>query len=192
MINTLELRSINSLDGLLSAQSRAGFLRSFLMSDAPDEEWRPVPNWEMYFVSNKGRVKSRGKILKPGIDTSGYKHHTFLTNKTRYTVRVHKLVMETFIGPCPKDMVRNHIDRNKINNNVDNLEYCSMRENSTNTPKNRYTGVYKHKNSWKMSFRKGAIKFSKQFRTEEEAARHYKKVLADYGVTNKYARLIED
>ena len=75
--------------------------------------------------------KGTGKLLlSQTVDTAGYagvklKHES----KVWKRVKVHVLVMRTFVGPRPGGLVINHIDGNKTNNHLDNLEYCTQTAN---------------------------------------------------------------
>lgn len=112
-----------------------------------DEEWKAIPGYEgLYEVSNYGRVKSlpryttKGKIIKPYIsNANGYVYvclsNINLSNKSkRISKRVHVLVMEAF---CPvskhkgydSEYTIDHIDGDKTNNKLSNLEWCSQKEN---------------------------------------------------------------
>lgn len=105
------------------------------------EVWKDIEGYEgLYQVSNKGRVKSfkqalsygsdySGKVLKLNTNDRGYVLVTLSKNMKRRTFRVHRLVAQAFI-PNPKNFpVVNHIDENKLNNNVDNLEWCTQEYN---------------------------------------------------------------
>lgn len=96
----------------------------------PDEEWRTFRN-SVYQVSNYGRVRNTkiNKILKGSRDTAdGYIRVCIqLPNEKRKKFLVHRLVYECFISP--EFDVINHIDGNKKNNCVTNLENVSHREN---------------------------------------------------------------
>lgn len=106
------------------------------------ETWRPVINYEnLYQVSNYGRVKSLrhidrrgrkivGRVLKPGKSGVGYFTVCLWRNEKPKSYLVHRLVAETYIeNPLKKSQV-NHIDRNKLNNHVDNLEWTTPSENT--------------------------------------------------------------
>ena len=104
-----------------------------------DERWLPVVGFEgIYDVSDFGRVRSImkrkntlvGRILKPSLNASGYRHVGLHKDGKHNTLRVHRLAMMAFIGPCPNGEQINHIDGNKINNRLDNLEYVTASENT--------------------------------------------------------------
>ena len=107
-----------------------------------EEVWKDVKGFEgLYQVSNTGFVKSlkRGKnhywddfyILKPTILNSGYDSVTLYNGpKHREKWLVHRLVAKHFI-PNPNGWPQiNHIDENKQNNSVDNLEWCTAKYNN--------------------------------------------------------------
>lgn len=95
------------------------------------EQWKDIPNYEgLYRVSNLGRVKSlRNNIyLKPSPDGSGYPMVCLCNKGKEKTTKIHRLVAENFLSKKPNQQV-NHIDFNKNNNRVDNLEWITHREN---------------------------------------------------------------
>ena len=99
--------------------------------------WKDIKNYEgIYRVSNCGEIMSlynyRGKnnILKPRLKR-GYYQIGLRKNGKRKWFAVHRLVAEAFIENPNKYPVVNHIDENKLNNNVDNLEWCSIAYNNS-------------------------------------------------------------
>lgn len=81
-------------------------------------------------VSNFGNVKSHKKIINGEVCKNGYKRIHVSNNGTQYKYLVHRLVAETFIeNPLNKPQV-NHIDGNKQNNKVENLEWVTCSENN--------------------------------------------------------------
>ena len=96
-----------------------------------EEKWLPIKGYEKYYmISNLGRVKSlrTGKILKKRLTFDGYVKVTLTINYESKDFRVHRLVAEHFIpNPEGKETV-NHIDGNKENNSVDNLEWATRSE----------------------------------------------------------------
>lgn len=92
-------------------------------------EWRKINGFENYSVSNKGDVRNdrTGRILKQRVGTSGY-YQIMMGRKTvpQYT---HRLVAMAFIpNPDQKPQV-DHIDGNKLNNNLENLRWVTISEN---------------------------------------------------------------
>ena len=87
------------------------------------ESWKKVDGF--LEVSTLGRVKSHGKPIKGEITKGGYHRINVSHEGKRAKYLVHRLVAEAFI-PNPDNLpVVNHIDGNKLNNNVDNLEFVS-------------------------------------------------------------------
>lgn len=104
------------------------------------ELWRQIQGHDDYMISNHGRVWSRKtNRLRVCHDYKGYL--AFYTGKTARCRRltVHRLVASTFIhNPDPdRKVFVNHLDLNKHNNHVDNLEWCTPAENSRHYQLNR-------------------------------------------------------
>ena len=100
------------------------------------EEWKDVVGFDDYFkISNFGNVYSKrtNRILSTTITKRGY-----VTLSTKiggrsgksYNFRIHRLVAEAFIDNPEMYKQVNHIDCNKTNNNVSNLEWCSQEQNT--------------------------------------------------------------
>lgn len=103
-----------------------------------EEIWKDIKDYEgLYQVSNLGRVRSiprRGTcktlhILKPGKNHKNYLQVRLTKNSKGKTFVIHRLVAKSFIlNPNDYPQV-NHIDGNKLNNCVDNLEWCTNEYN---------------------------------------------------------------
>ena len=108
-----------------------------------EERWATIPRAIDYEISESGVVRRRidsqnktGGIVKKGHtpkqhkDKDGYLHVQLICNeKKKRKLRVHRLVLEAFVGFCPKGMECNHIDGNKSNNHLSNLEWVTPEEN---------------------------------------------------------------
>jgi hypothetical protein len=110
------------------------------------EQWTDIQGYEgLYQVSNLGRIKSlnyrktgKEKILEPYEDKDGYFRVGLYNQNTKKTkiYSVHRLVALMFILNLENKPVVNHIDCNKQNNCVDNLEWCTVAENTQHATKN--------------------------------------------------------
>lgn len=99
------------------------------------EIWKDVKGYEgTYQISNLGRAKrfyknKPEKILKPVKGQLGYMSYTFCINSKIKTYRIHRLVALAFI-PNPNNLPEvNHIDGNKENYSIENLEWCTRSQN---------------------------------------------------------------
>lgn len=102
------------------------------MSDS-GEQWLPVVGFEgIYEVSNLGSVKSvrTGKLMKPHALPGRYPHTTLSRNGHETSAYIHDLVAEAFIGHKPSGSEVNHINLDKRDNRLENLEYCTCQENT--------------------------------------------------------------
>ncbi|CAA6810324.1 MAG: HNH homing endonuclease [uncultured Sulfurovum sp.] len=134
------------------------------------EIWKDIEGYEgLYKISNLGNVRSldrvvtksnnvvnrlKGKILKPAKNTSGYYNVIIYKNCKPKTYSNHQLVAMMFLNHKPDgfNIVVDHIDNNKLNNRLDNLQLITNRENVSKESrgKSKYTGVSwrKNRNKW--------------------------------------------
>jgi hypothetical protein len=97
------------------------------------EEWRVVEGFIEYEVSNMGNVRRDGKVLKSIISNNGYMIIGLYTNSTCKTKTIHKLVALAFIPNPDNKLTIDHIDRNKLNNRVENLRWATYSEQNINS-----------------------------------------------------------
>jgi len=107
----------------------ASFSKFIIMT----EVWKDIEGYEGYYqVSNLGRVKSlkwnKERILKPFVDSSKYQRVKLSSNLKEKNFLVHRLVAIAFITDGREQFV-NHIDGDKLNNNLLNLEWVNKSEN---------------------------------------------------------------
>jgi len=139
-----------------------------------NEIWKDIPGYEgLCQVSNMGNIKSlprkrncmgggyfitKEKIVKGTIVRGGYLSFNINKNSEVKHYRTHQLVAMAFLGHKPDGtsaIVVDHIDNNRINNRLDNLQLISQRENTSKRIRgySKYTGVTWHKthNRWMSS-----------------------------------------
>lgn len=93
--------------------------------------WFPLNNFPGYEITAGGRVRcaKTKKVKKQSLSDGGYFRVSITKDSKESTMRVHRLVAETFLpNPDNKPYV-NHKDGNKQNNKRSNLEWCSQKEN---------------------------------------------------------------
>jgi|688.fasta_scaffold962742_2 hypothetical protein len=117
-----------------------------------NEQWLPVVGYEgIYEVSDQGRVRSldriitypdgheqthMGKGLSPWSDPQGRQQVTLTINSNTKSVRVHRLVLEAFIGPCPSGMVACHWNDDSTDNRLENLRWDTPLANAQDLRRN--------------------------------------------------------
>ena len=117
-----------------------------------EEIWKPIPRYDgvrdhYYEVSNLGRIRSV-RIIKPYRDADGYPTMNFYyhdegnerdgypkrTNRKSKGViqkKIHRVVAEAFIGPCPKGFQCHHLNGNRSDNRLENLSWVTPKENTS-------------------------------------------------------------
>lgn len=95
-------------------------------------QWKPIINYEdRYEVCSEGKIISlkRGIFLKPKTDKKGYLHVSLKGSNKKETFSVHRLVAVHFIENEENKRQVNHINLNKRDNSVENLEWVTPQEN---------------------------------------------------------------
>lgn len=177
------------------------------MAKSVNEIWKEVEGTNgQYMVSNLGRIKSvytdrachgkiiriaREKLVKPFDNGNGYVAFGVCINGKKKNIYVHRAVATAFL-PRPEDKPYiNHKDYNRANNCIENLEWCSCKENigysrqnmcKPHTSKSNTSEKYicHKKNGYEVNLR--FVKVSKRFKTLDEAVCFRNEVLCEYGI----------
>ena len=153
------------------------------------EVYKDIIGYErLYQISNKGRLKSfkrgSGRILKPEL-RGGYKAVT-LSNGKRKKYYIHVLIAMSFLDyniNNPFDLVVDHIDNNRLNNDLSNLQLISNRENTSKDQNkynrtSKYTGVSASYGNWRALINVNKTDYHLGFfKSELKASIEYQKAL---------------
>lgn len=157
------------------------------------EVWKNIEGYKDYQVSNLGNVKSlkygKERVLKGGINSRGYHCIGLCVNGIQKERTIHQLVAIHFLNHIPsgQELVIDHIDGNKKNNRLDNLQILTNRLNASKGYLNKktssqYTGVNwcKVRNKWRSRiYIKGKEKHLGLYEIEIEASIAYQKALSN-------------
>ena len=135
-----------------------------------EEIWKSIEGFENYEVSNLGKVRNKkGKELKQQLNIY-YHVGLYDSNKKCYKKAVHRLVAFAFI-PNPDNLpIVNHIDENKLNNIVSNLEWTSIKDNVLHSTKSHPNDLRYKKASKRILQYNLAGEFIKEWNSVTEAS----------------------
>jgi hypothetical protein len=176
------------------------------------ETGMPIPGYEnLYEVSSLGRISNYRKVMKTYKINSGYEAVKLYKNGDKESFLLHRLIATSFIpNPTNKPIV-NHIDGDKENNHVSNLEWCTNSENilharatGLNPYNNPTTGKKlgksskfrnvtwdKSRNKWSACVRhENKTYFNKRFICEKEAALHVNWIIDELGLTDRVKNIV--
>ena len=155
------------------------------------EIWKDITGFEgLYQVSSLGRVKSfkwgKERILNYGANSCGYLMICLHKDKKNFIKYIHRIVWDAF-GSSPRNgriLQIDHIDNNKLNNRIENLQLLSSRENNSKkiyeNKSSKYKGVtwFKRDLKWRAQIKiNGKLKHLGYFTSEKKAAEAYQQAL---------------
>ena len=136
-----------------------------------EEVFKPIENFPEYYISNLGNVKSEktNRLLRIQ-KTSKYSVVGLNNNDKRYSFLVHRLVAKAFIPNLENKLTVNHINHDKYDNRVENLEWSTQKEqneyNYNTEPEKRQTNRARSV----VCFDKITNEKTKEFRSLSDAA----------------------
>lgn len=182
------------------------------MLNSRQETFRPIQGFEgLYEISNLGRLRNARKIMKTFLNNSGYSCAKLVKEGLRTNVLIHRLVAQHFLIPAAGATEVNHINQEKLDNSVDNLEWVTSAENKAHSLNNGWTAYNKpstgkklgkssqfHNVLWDKDREKwiGVVRhqsknyYAKRFDTELAAAHHVNWILDQLGLTDRPRNLV--
>ena len=188
------------------------------IENLPDETWLPIPEYEnLYWISTEGRICNNRKVMRTYRINSGYLCIDLTKDKVKKKYLLHRLVATTFLPNSENLPEVNHIDENKDNNSVSNLEWCTRSHNKQHSmATGTYDAIYttrnslgkkhlpnnsskyhnvsydKARNKWRGCIRsQGKNIEPKRFNTEIEAAIYVNYLIDKYQFTDRPKNIIE-
>lgn len=164
------------------------------IDNLPGEKWKPIPGYGgRYLISNKGRVYSvprndslnraqGGKLISP--DGDRYARVRLYKDGEAKRYLVHRLVAISFIG-MPEDRSKdeiNHVDGNAFNNDVENLEWCTRKQNMRHAYDNGGVGPVGEINGMAKLTEKEVL----EIREKHDRGRKQYKLAEEYGISQGY------
>ena len=164
---------------------------------------KQINNYDNYMIDENGNVFNilTNQYLKGSIEENGYKYYRLSKNNKKKMFYAHRLVAEYYIDNPNKLPVVNHIDGNKLNNNVNNLEWVSYSENTKHWKNNsiiqrKSTEYYKedlpneiwkeYKNYYISSYGRVRNKIKNNLLKPSLTCGYYKVRLSDNGLVEDY------
>ena len=148
--------------------------------------WKDLVDYPSYQISEDGFVmnKKTGRILKQYIDDVGYYQFTVCNNGIIKKLRTHRELAKAFIPNLDNYDIVDHIDRDRINNDISNLRWVSRYTNNTNKEQISSTNqrhIYDTgSNTFRVLIKRPNKKIDKSFKTLEEAIAFRDSVISQF------------
>lgn len=162
--------------------------------DLTEMNYKDIPGYEgLYKVSTHGIVISSQKNwnIKNGYRSNGYNYQTLYKNGKKRNYRVSQLIAMAYLNhnPCGFKLVVDHINNNKLDDRLENLQLLSNRSNCSKDRRrkySKYTGVTFANSRWRAVIQiDGLSVYLGKYETEEEAKMAYINKLEEIGHNNK-------
>lgn len=155
------------------------------------EQWRPVRGYEgFYEVSDFGRIRSSarqgtdGRVLRlKESRPCGYQRIRLYRDGRGEAKKVHRLVLEAFVGPCPTGMEACHNDGRRNNNRLTNLRWGTRKENCADARQHGTVARHERNGQAKLTIEKVGL-----IREMRQQGRSYQSIARAFGVSRDTAR----
>lgn len=184
----VKTNSLVQIGNKITIESINNFLSSFEIIDLPNEVWKSPKGFSRYLCSNFGRIKSlkhrgsnRQGLIQQAISGGYYKSVYFDDNGKYNSISSHRIICLAFYpNEDYKSLEVNHKDGNKLNNNIDNLEWCTRQENIKHCIENNLQYVLKGEEIGNSILKEHQVL---EIRTKHRPRKYTIQMLADeYGV----------
>lgn len=136
------------------------------------EEWRKIPGYEIYEVSSLGNVRRDGRVLVPTM-TNGYRMISTSVNGISKRVRIARAVCLAFHPTVEGKITVDHINRNRLDDRVDNLRWADSTEQNINQTKplsrSGHRHIYLKNHKYLVAISRYYIRYEESFKTLPEA-----------------------
>ena len=135
------------------------------------EEWKVIQDFPDYEVSTLGHIKSSNCLLKPYESKRGYLVVSLYKNKKQYRKTIHRLVAQAFIDNLLNEECVDHINRNRLDNRIENLRWVNKKQNGINRQRGIHNElyIYPFKDRYRCVVPDKEKRISRVFYTLEEA-----------------------
>lgn len=127
------------------------------------EVWKDVIGYEKYQVSSEGNIRRDGRVLKPTVIMNEYKRVHLYRDSIKRLHSVHRIVCQAFIDNPNNKVEIIHINNNRTDNRVTNLQWVTRLEQALHTPTQKCKYIFKDKNSFQVQIRNSKCVFVKSF-----------------------------
>lgn len=157
----------------------------FLQSRYSEEVWVFHPELENILVSNLGNIKNHatGNVLKKRTNKNGYLVCSININKVTKSFIVSRLVAQTFFSYCGNEYEANHLNGDKYNNSVYNLNWLTRKENLEHA---RNAGLFRKKVGEDNNNHKYSVELLREIAEFKKLGYTYKQLSAAYKIPPTY------
>jgi hypothetical protein len=136
------------------------------------EEWRKIPGYEVYEVSNLGNVRRDGRVIVSTI-SKGYRMITTSVNRIKKKIKIARAVCLAFHPPVEGKTTVDHINRDKLDDRAENLKWADHTEQIINQtkplPRSGHRNIYLVYNKYNVAISRYHIRYDESFKTLTEA-----------------------
>lgn len=157
--------------------------------------WKDIEGYVgLYQINENGEIKGKKGMLKCSIGKNGYKYVALCKNSKHTTFTIHRLLATHFLEKVDGKNIVDHIDRNRLNNDLKNLRFVNYSENNLNskriinkkgcichTKDKRGDKVYDY---YRFYYYTNGVRITKRFKCREDAEKYRDLIMIDQNPDN--------